>query len=894
MNILNKVTLKLLGKNKTRTAVTIVGIILSAAMITAVTTGVSSFHKLMVNIMISANGDWYGSAYSVNNEKLDFVDKDDKVTEYSYLANIGYAKLEKPQNEYKPYLLIAGMSDNFDKMHPVYVTNGRMPKDSSEIIVPESVYSEAGVKFTLNQTLKLAIGERVDENGKLNQTERFTDSEKITSETIKCYTVVGFYERASFEHPMAPGYTALTIDDNNAKSNYDIFLKTENPKDIYNYMENNFSGYETGVNQDLLRALLSSDDDVLYTMLYGIAAVLIILIVFGSISLIYNAFSMSVSERTKQFGLLSSIGATKKQLLKSVLFEALFLSGIGIPIGILSGMGGLAVTFKLTEGLLSSLSTNNDKMSVKLTLSVTWVAIVAAIAIGLVTVLISAFLPARRATKMSAIEAIRQSNDIKIRGKKVRTSKLIYKLFGFEGMISSKNFKRNRRKYRATVISLFMSVVLFITASSFTAYLNKTTEIYLDDIDFDIAYECKDKTVKADEMNKTLSSVNGVTKSGYSKDIYAHGLIPVDSIDNNALKILKESRFTIESEKYLEFGCTYSFVDENSFRDFAKLNKLDADEYLNSSGPKAIAIDLIRMDTTSADGKTKRYQFNILNKDLKQLSVTETKENIDGYSFFGEKINDNGDISYVYRKDSGEMKNVTKAEALIERKINIGAVTQKKAFTNLDYGSSIILVYPYSAYDKVMYGNYQSYIQENELSFFYKADNPKEVYKNMVELLNQNNLATNDLINYAEIIEANRSLILLINVFSYGFIVLISLIAMANVFNTISTNIALRRREFAMLKSVGMTKHGFNRMINFECLLYGLKGIIYGLPVSFGLTYLIYKSVSEGWNASYFVPWQSVLIAVVSVFIVVFSTMLYSMRKINKENPIDALKNENI
>ena len=137
-------------------------------------------------------------------------------------------------------------------------------------------------------------------------------------------------------------------------------------------------------------------------------------------------------------------------------------------------------------------------------------------------------------------------------------------------------------------------------------------------------------------------------------------------------------------------------------------------------------------------------------------------------------------------------------------------------------------------------------------------------------------------------------MLLVVNVFSYGFIVLISLITTANVLNTISTNINLRRREFAMLKSVGITPGGFNRMMNFECVFYGLKALLYGLPLSLLATYLIYLSMSQGLGMAFTLPWTAILIASASVFLVVFVTMMYSMSKIKKENIVDALKNENL
>lgn len=102
------------------------------------------------------------------------------------------------------------------------------------------------------------------------------------------------------------------------------------------------------------------------------------------------------------------------------------------------------------------------------------------------------------------------------------------------------------------------------------------------------------------------------------------------------------------------------------------------------------------------------------------------------------------------------------------------------------------------------------------------------------------------------------------------------------------------RREFAMLKSVGMTGKGFNRMMNFECILYGSKALLYGLPAAGFVAWLIYRAIGVGYDTDFQLPWSAIGIAVLSVFLVVFVTMMYSMTKIKKENPIEALKNENI
>ena len=201
------------------------------------------------------------------------------------------------------------------------------------------------------------------------------------------------------------------------------------------------------------------------------------------------------------------------------------------------------------------------------------------------------------------------------------------------------------------------------------------------------------------------------------------------------------------------------------------------------------------------------------------------------------------------------------------------------------------VVYPYSLRENVL----QDLSDNNQFCDHYVlSKNHKASYEAIKKIVVENGLSKNYLTDYAEGVEENRTLILIINVFSYGFVVLISLIAAANVFNTVSTNISLRRREFAMLKSVGMSNKEMSRMMNFECVLYGSRALLYGLPISAVITWFIYRVMSNVFSVGYYLPWGAIMIAVFSVFLVVFATMMYSMRKIKADNPIDALKNENL
>jgi putative ABC transport system permease protein len=124
---------------------------------------------------------------------------------------------------------------------------------------------------------------------------------------------------------------------------------------------------------------------------------------------------------------------------------------------------------------------------------------------------------------------------------------------------------------------------------------------------------------------------------------------------------------------------------------------------------------------------------------------------------------------------------------------------------------------------------------------------------------------------------------------------MISLIAIANVFNTISTNIRLRRRELAMLRSIGMSERAFNKMMVFECIFYGMRALLLGLPIAGIISWLIYKGfvmAERTENFKFVFPFSSMAISAFSVLFIVFITMLYAIRRIKKENIIDALRND--
>lgn len=857
MNIFSKITLNSLKKNRTRTIVTIIGVILSVAMITAVTTLIASLQSFMIRNVIATDGDWHVQFMEVDPAWVQRLSADNEVAAAAISQNIGYAVLEGGQNEYKPYLFVAGFDDKAMEMIPIRLLDGRLPQNEGEIVINCHI-NNTGVSYKIGDTLNLTLGHRELAGKRLGQNNQFvpddqngTPRESFVPESSKAYTIVGICEKPAFEDFSAPGYTVITKVNLTGLGDADrinVFARLHNPAKVYEFAQSAAGSYGYTYNNDLLRYMGISKDQTFNAVLYRLGGIFILLIMVGSILLIHNSFSISVAERTRQFGILSSVGATPKQLRRSVLFEGLWIGLIGIPLGVLAGIGGIGVTLALMSDIFASLSFNGVPM--KLSVSLPPLAIAGVV--GIITILISAYIPARKAARLAAIDAIRQTTDIKISAKKVKTSRLVHKLFGLEGTLALKNFKRNRKGYRSTVISLFVSIVLFISASAFGLYLQESAKTTINESGYDILFRF---TQTADEelpLYEKLKNVSGVYDSGFYKSLYYEANLPKDRLTDKYLEHYYGD--SLPADEIIPINMVVCLVDDGTYAAYIKELGLDPQKYTGENTDNLIAVTRIN----KYNDETGRYvSFDVLQGSLPLSLQLSAPGEPSSSSQPGPKIT----ITYL-------------ADRMPQ------AISESR-------GAGFVVFAPYSM------SNRFSETHDKQLTFTFLSTDPGKSAEEMNAILKDEGIFSGYyLYNVAQMQEQNRNLILLINVFSYGFILLISLIAIANVFNTVSTNINLRRREFAILKSVGMSDKGFNKMMNFECVFYGLKSLLYGLPVAFIITYLIYRSVMTGADVVFMVPWTSVGISVGSVFLVVFVTMMYSVSRVKKENTADALKNE--
>ncbi|WP_054027621.1 FtsX-like permease family protein [Bacillus sp. FJAT-28004] len=869
MNIVNKLTIRHLKQNKRRTLVTMIGVIISVAMVAAVATLGVSFLDLMKKQSIADDGEWHVLYKAVNKDQLKAIQKDEETKSVVITRDRGYAPLAGAQNANKPYLFIKEYNDQGFKQFPIELREGRFPQAKDEVVLSEEIASNAKVEYKIGDRLTLEVGQRIyknslgeeqllDQNIGLRKDNESTD-ETLENKITASYTVVGFIKRPTWESTWAPGYTVLTYVDEsligaNETVNASVTLKNVK-KSLYTHAEslakeNNIDIESISYNNNLLRYYGVTNNDGVQATLFSLCAIIMGVIIVGSVSLIYNAFAISVSERSRHLGMLSSVGATKRQKRNSVFFEGAIIGAISIPIGIVCGLIGIGITFSFINSTIKGAMGVTEKLS----LVVTPYSILIACAVSIVTILISTYIPAMRASKISAIDAIRQSIDIKLTGKTVKTSKFIRKLFGIEAEIGLKNLKRNKRRYQATIFSLVISIVLFLAVSYFTDNLKKSLELSQSGVNYDIQVSTGSGEI-SDRVLNAITSLDDITEYSVLQQISMNAWIPETEIAKELQEQVKVDPALLKNGKY-QYYISFHALDHKNLQAYAEQVGADYNQLIDPD-PKnlsAIVIDTIPYEDEMA-GK-----------------FVETK-------VVHKKLGDRLDL-FVQEGEAGLEKSL--------KKVKIAQLTDQFPMGVSSGGlGDISIIGSEQVMDQLMadMNNAHSYS-----TLYLKSTDPMATQQE-IEEMKENHM---NVYNVFQGRQREEQMILLMSVFTYGFILLITAISVANIFNTISTSISLRKREFAMLKSVGMTPKGFNKMMNYESIFYGIKSLLYGLPISVVVMYFIHKSLMNSFRYPFVLPWISIIYVIVAVFVIVTSAMLYSSSKVKKENIIDALKQESI
>lgn len=936
MNILNKVTWQAMWKNKTRTIVTIIGIILSAAMFTAVTTLGVSLVSYLIDISAYNEGDYFIRYDYGTDSEIEGIYQEDYVSQIGDLKALGYTTFflnDAERGELSETCVVAAGDDNFFNMISARLKEGRLPTNSNEIIITGNAvaYLEgAGLPCGIGDTVTMTVVPEYAPKYNEVPVDLPTDGTAFT----KDYTIVGITERFYNldDFTLYISYLLTYADENVEPALWHrIYVKTDPAKAAYDFQDKPY-GPVRATNTSMLNLYGASQYSNVNYFIYAICGVLMSIIMIGSISLIYNAFSISVSERTKQFGLLSSIGATKRQLRRSVYFEAMSLCLIGIPIGIFCGYFGVALTLHLTSGLINGMLAGSIESGVELHAVASVPAFICAGVVAAVTVFLSVLIPAKRATKVAPISAIRQTQDYQVPKRGLKAGKMTAKIWGLPGMMAQKYYAVSKHKYRATVISLAISVVLFITSCGFTQVLQNTADSNANTYNFDM-YVYNLSEVQMEELRNHPA----VSRSVICSSNQWNAIIPSNILSEEytmACEIYNDSTLSEDDNgaKYVNIH----YIEDEAFRSYLEEQNINPDPYFDTEHPTALVMGGKIIVYKQNGQNTERLVYEtpvfenfsgplVLFDSVEPDAVLEYLNNIspnyywnegsyqgypmDIYRFTGPisettfestpYLQEDGSISIVkvYEKnEAGEYiigyylydpsTDVLAEDPLATRPIPqntpaplLGETVDELPFgvTNYTRAETITLAMPLSMV------NTEAYPPELRISI--------NDYDAITVYLDEKGC------DYGDLLESQmqyRNIVTMTNVFSYGFIILISLICVCNVFNTISTNIALRRRDFGMLRSVGMQSKELNRMMIYECLRYGIRSLFMGLPLgilgSFGI-----NSLAAGVGNSYYeIPLIPMAVSIISVFVVVFISMLYALSKLKKDNPIEAIRMENL
>lgn len=919
MNTMKKLTLLNLKRNRVRTIVTVIGIILSTALMTVVTGVVSSGRQSLLNTEISNSGDWTIALEGKFNEHTANDLSQHRDVEYVYEnAPVGVAGFDS-KSSYKPFVSLTGMSKNsFENCNRCELAEGHYPQSADEILLTPQFIKYSQKTYHTGDKITLDVGSRwvkntVDKNnipefGSEKQVENnlgdYSDydpeKEDFITEFTKTYTVSGILKTANgdLESDSSSSsvklFTGLSYDKSDRSAVYantatmklrlfdgkeadyirvlseltgltekqtqEWFNSPYEDRDGIDLSQNSFGITSFTYNYSVLRFRIFAVSEQTMQILYGIAITVLIIIILSSVFIIRNSFAISITEKTRLYGMLSSVGATPKQIRRNVLFEGFVLGAAGIPLGIGLGIGVTALLTMICNTLLKDGLNGND-----IVFCVSWLGIAVAVVLSVLTIFFSTIFTAVRASKISPVDAIRGNKDVKISNtKSYKTPKFIERLFGIGGSIAYKNLKRSRKKYRATVVSIVASVALFISVFSLVTYTFSYVGSYTEPLNYNMnlyptgsenTYKDAEACYNAAKRQEDIERLTEYVR-------YYGSQMKINKADISAEMFQPDVNTTLfgNSNDWLDYKRVTCMIpqvmalDDNSYREICKECGIDY-EYAKDKG-------IICNENSSTDSEGKAV---VTGKLLKNPKDTEVE-----LLFTVSNDDSNVKENNIKLKLAGELK---RSEAL-EKFSETGLLSEGNVLVSLDWMKENLPddIYPVSS---------DIYIQSSD---------PDKAEQELSDILGGSVWVQ----NYDFQARMINGVTLVIEIFVYGFIIAISLIGVTNIFNTISTNMRLRAREFASLRSIGMTRREFNRMISLESVFYSVKSLLFGIPIGLLGGWIIKLIYSQRQPLEYQFPWLAILISIAAVGLAVWMIMRYSIAKVRKQNIIETIRNENI
>ncbi len=885
MSITKKLALRHLKQNKTRSVLTVLGITISVVMLTVIFTCATSFAHYYGERAINTNGNWHFFV------KTDYESAKKYLLSDSSLKDIGFEKdLSTEEQSYKIYSDKA----NYLRTGTIYqgdaqyikdtVTckyDGALPKSDNEIMVEQSLIKNNGIELKIGDEIKIAVGSRLKGDfvilpikGDYQFGERF---EKEKDETFK---VVGILHN---NEPTERGAIIRGMSDLKSKNLVAYgkikkvtpfsYIKINGIYDKFGFTKKKRAfnvGENTGFLNSRLAFSIDKNDLPQVLKLTAIGIVVFAVIFVSSFAMIYNSFALSVGAQIKYLGMLSSVGATRKQKKKTLYFEGAILGGIGIILGIALG---LLTTFisqsAMNAKIVSIMEGYNDNIKYSTHISL-WVLCLIVILAAL-TVFVSIISPVQKAARITAIDAIRKTDEIKRKGK-IRTPFIITKLFGFEGDIAFKNLRRNGRKSRTIIACICICAVLFLSCNYFCETFKEASNLDYE-IPYQIMYqysaESKAQLEKARnylKTNKRVKRFYSIWEAWYS--ILRGDINPYDNSRLYDMSFQNESIF-VDKYKFIatqDITYTAHLLDDEDFNALCKKNGIDYKKYYSpdkDGSIKTIVINGIERNDEPI------FNNNLLGKTIGCYDIDSEKTEREN------KLDENGNQVYFYYKTGCTS---------IYKFCDFIKYDKDNPICNLD-SSGVAFYAPKCVYDK--------YSDDDSFYFDYgiETDEPYKVEKELKDYLSETE-AEGDVYNNYNWMMKEKSIISAVQFLSYAFILLITLITVFNIINTMTAQIAGRKKELAMLKSVGMTPKEFKKTLIFESMFYGLFGLLFGVPLSLVINRVVGYIISKDNPIPFSVNIWLYLIACVAVFVIIGLTMIYSLKLIKNNSIIDSLKDD--
>lgn len=962
MGILGSFTRRSLTRNRTRTIVSVIGIVLSTALMMAVFTTVTSLEGALVERVEATEGSWQIFDPAAEEGAEGLLASDAHVRSAIASSELGSSRYGFAEDTDPTYPLItvrtmprvlAGEEERALGLAVMpEILEGSAPATEGEIMLPISLegavlvapegaegYASCEGALAVDSTIELFLGTRIGEDGEhLTFMHGYQDAdwgpydrtETLQDVRMRSYRITGFYRDQSFAQNDYSG----------AESTLVALTSSDAPDALHTAVWIDTQGLPSkGALEAWIDPLLGEEDYYLHTELLtyqGIdtsspiseslaimAGTLAAVVVVAAVSLIYNSFAISVAERTRQFGLLSSLGASRRQLRRTVFIEALILGIVGIPLGVLLGIAGVAATLHATSDAFEyifGISLTGGSVPVVVRPPV----VILIVGLSCLVLVVSAWIPALRAGRVSAIDALRQAKDVKLDRRTRRRlehrqrtgiavaspSGLRERLFGIAGLLTTRNLSRANSKGRIVVASLAVSFLLLVFSGSIDIFLAPVTDTagmtYGSDSPVDIYAvffteddpdENSSMRASADRFIDAARSIEEVVCLGSYSRGYAYATFPsgiVDPVSRASIDYAApdpdETDERLWRGVYRDGSAALTplviFVDDATWAQ------------MSDAAPRHGSALLIDRYVTSDEG---RYITASPYADTGSITLYSTPAR-EGYLPDGIVLDEGGTPLASMESLDGDGPSGTGKElfSLVET----GVVAEEYRVVDLvDEAAPILLdVAPYLAFPTVIlpaesfdaspvFTKVRDGIQTSVGYALASPDLDPRAAEDTLQGLAEDLGISVGFNNIAYRAAGMRAVVSMIDTFVFLFAFITMLIAIANVFNTLSNSIILRTREFALLQSCGMGAGDFARMLLLECAHYALRGLVWGLVLSFFSAWFLYlgSGVAFG-DITFSYPWMHALGATLGVAAVLGISVIYALRRSRALNVVEALR----